>query len=96
MVAPNREIANSNIFSSTLAMSNPVELKVVSENIQMSVPRGRFIISNTSSRASSMLSKASSIEYLACIEAQNTDPNWANRTKKELFRLSYVTPLGRS
>jgi len=39
MVVPNREIANSNIFTSTLAMSNPVESKAGSENVPMGAPR---------------------------------------------------------
>ena len=39
-----------------------------------------------------MLSKASSIEYSAHIEAQSIDSNWANQTEDELFQLSYVTP----
>ena len=28
------------------------------------------------------------------MEAQNADPNWANQTEVELFKLSYTTPLG--
>ena len=61
----------------------------------MRAPRGRFNISSTNlSRESSMLSKASSIKYSAYIEAQSADPNWANQTEEELFRLSYAMPLG--
>ena len=95
MVVPNREIANSNIISSTLAMFNSVKSKVISKDIQMGVPRGKSNVSNTSSRASSMMSKASSIKYSAHIEAQSADSNWANQTKEDLFRLLYATPLGR-
>jgi len=76
IVAPNREIVNSNISFSTLAMSNLLESKAVSENIQMGTPRGRATVSSMNlSRELSMLSKASSIEYLTCIEAQSTDLN---------------------
>jgi len=28
------------------------------------------------------------------MEAQNVDPNWANQTEVELFRLLYTTPSG--
>ena len=28
------------------------------------------------------------------MEAQSADPNWANQTEEELFRLSYAIPLG--
>ena len=28
------------------------------------------------------------------MKAQSADPNWANQTEEELFRLSYMTPLG--
>ena len=38
MVVPNREIANSNISTYTLAMSYPVESKVNSEDIQIRAP----------------------------------------------------------
>jgi len=39
-----------------------------------------------------VLSKASSVEYTAYIEAQNNDSSWANQTEDEFFQLSYVTP----
>jgi len=41
-----------------------------------------------------MLSKVSFIEYSAHMEAQSADPNWANQTENELFRLSYTMSLG--
>ena len=93
MVAPNREIVNTNLFTTTLAMSDPAESKGVSEDIQMDAPRGRSTIASTnSSRELSVLSKASSIEYSAHMEAQSANPNWASQTKDELFKLSYTTP----
>ena len=61
----------------------------------MGTSRDRSNISSTSSRVSSMLSKTSFIEYSACIKAQSADPNWANQTEEKLFRLFYITPLGR-
>ena len=95
IVAPNREIVNSNILSSTSAISNPVKSKVVSEDIQMGASRGRSNVSSTNlSRESSMLSKASSIKYSAHMEVQSANPNWANQTEEELFRLSHIMPLG--
>jgi len=96
MVVPNREIANSNISTYTLAMSYPVEFKVNSENIQIEALRDRSNITSTNlSRESSVLSKASSIEYAAHMEAQSADFNWANQTKKKLFKLSYMIPVER-
>ena len=95
MVAPNREIANINSFTIPSTMSNPADSKGVSEDIQMGAPRGRSAIASAnSSRESSVLSKASSIEYSARMEAQSVDPNWANQTEDKLFQLSYATPKG--
>jgi len=57
-------------------MSNPIEFKVVSKNIQMGAPRDRTNVSSlNSSRESSMLSKASFIDYSTHMEAQSADPN---------------------
>ena len=39
------------------------------------------------------MSKASSIKYSAHMEVQSANPNWANQTEDELFKLSYVTPV---
>ena len=95
MVAPNRKIANTNLFTTTLVMSNPAESKDVSKDIQIDAPRNRSTIASTnSSIESSVLSKAFSIEYSACMETQSADPNWANQTKDELFKLLYMTPNG--
>ena len=59
----------------------------------MNALKGRFAITSVnSSTESSVLSKASSIEYLAHIEAQSIDLNWASQTEYELFQLLYVTP----
>ena len=75
-------------------MAKPLESNTISEDVQMSSPRDKTIISSTNiSRELSMLSKVSSIEYLTHIEAQSNDSNWANQTDEELFRLSYVIPL---
>ena len=75
MVAPNKEITNINSFT-TSAMSNLTNSKGISEDIQMGALRGRSTVASTkSSRVLSMLSKASSIEYAAHIEAQNIDFN---------------------
>jgi len=70
------------------AISNPIESKVISKDIQIGALRGKTNVSSmNSSRELSVLSKASSIEYSAHMEAQSADPNWANQTKEELFRL---------
>jgi len=95
MVASNREIANTNIFTTTSAISDPVESKGVSENIQIDASRGKSAIASTNSlRELSVLSKVSSIKYLAHMEAQSTDSNWASQIKDELFKLLYMTPKG--
>ena len=45
----------------------------------MDAPRGKANVSSMNlSRELSMLSKASSIEYLTYIEVQSTNLNWAN------------------
>ena len=76
MVAPNREIVNTNLFTTTLVMSDPAESKGVSEDIRMDAPRDRSTIASTNlSRELSVLSKASSIEYSAYMEAQSANPN---------------------
>ena len=65
IVASNKEIANSNISSSTSAIFNSLESKAISEDIQMDAFRDKATISSiNSSRESFMLSKVSSIEYL--------------------------------
>ena len=69
MVVPNKEIVNLNILSSSLAVSNPLESNTISKDVQMSGPRSRTTVPSTnSSRESSVLSKAFSIEYLTHIE----------------------------
>jgi len=51
-------------------MSNLINSNGISEDIQISAPRGRSAITSAnSSRVSSMLSKAFSIEYAAHMEA---------------------------
>ena len=76
MVVSNREIANTNLFASTSAMSNPCDINGVLEDINMNAPRGRTIIASTNfSRDSFVLSKVSSIEYYNYMKAQNNDPN---------------------
>ena len=70
IVVSNREIANRNIIPSILAMSNPLESKVVSEDIQIGALKGRTTISSMNSlRESSVMSKVSSIEYATHVEA---------------------------
>jgi len=65
----NREFANINSFTTSSAISNLIDSNGVSEDIQMGVPRGRSAITSAnSSRASSMLSKAFSVEYTAHIK----------------------------
>ena len=69
MVVPNKEIVNLNILSSSSAVSNPLESNTISKDVQMSGPRSRTTVPSTnSSRESSVLSKAFSIEYLTHIE----------------------------
>ena len=95
MVAPNREIVNINPFITSSAVSNLANSNCVSEDIQMGALRGRSTVTSMNlSRELSVLSKASSVEYTACIEAQNNDPSWANQTEDELFQLLYVTSKG--
>ena len=51
-------------------MSNPLESKVVSEDIQIGALKGRTTISSMNSlRESSVMSKVSSIEYATHVEA---------------------------
>jgi len=60
-------------------MFNLKNSNFVSEDIQMGTPKGKStIVSANSLRESSMLSKASSIEYTTYIEAQSNNPSWAN------------------
>ena len=95
MVTPNREIANINPFITSSAMSNLADSNCVSEDIQMGALRGRSTVASVnSSRELSVLSKASSVEYTARMEAQNDDPSWANQTEDELFQLLYATLKG--
>jgi len=76
MAAPNREIVNINLFTTTSAISDPAESKGVSKDIQMDAPGSRSTIASmNSSRELLVLYKASSIKYSAHMEAQNTKPN---------------------
>jgi len=76
MVVLNREIANLNTSSLFSAMYNPHEPNTIPENIQISAIRDRTtIFSMISSRESSVISKASSVEYSAHMKAQSADPN---------------------
>jgi len=70
IVVLNREIANFNTSSLSSAMSNSHESNAISENIQIGALRsGTTVSSMNSSRESSMISKASFVEYSACMEA---------------------------
>ena len=61
----------------------------------MGALRGRSrVVSMNTLRESSIYSNASSIEYAACMEAQNKNSNWANQTEVELFELFYISPKG--
>ena len=63
MVVSNRKITNSNIFTSTSAMSNPVKSKTSFEDILMGALRGKSIVSSTnSSRESFILIKESGLD----------------------------------
>ena len=96
IIVPNREIANSNISTYTSAMSYLVESKVDSDDIQIGASRGRSNVASTNlSRESSVLFKASSVEYIAYIKVHSTNFNWANQTEEKLFKLSYVMPIER-
>jgi len=93
MIVPNKEIANINSLITSSVMSNLANSNYISENIQMGALRDRSTVTSVNSlRELSVLSKASSVEYTAYIEAQNNDSSWANQTEDELFQLSYVTP----
>ena len=68
MVVSNRKIVNSNIFTSTSAMSNPVKSKTSFEDILMGALRGRSIVSSTnSSRESFILFKVSRLKKVDLI-----------------------------
>ena len=76
IVVPNREIANINPFITLSTMSNLTDFNKVSEDIQMGALRDRYrVISINTSRELSMYSITSSMEYAACMEAQNKDSN---------------------
>ena len=73
---PNRKIANSNISTYISAISYPIESKVNSNDIQIEASRGRSNIASTNLlRESSVLFKASFVEYIAHIEVQSTNFN---------------------
>ena len=69
---PIRDIANTNNFPFHLAMSNPIEIKNISENVNIDVPRGRSTtLSPNSSRVSFIYSDLLSQLYTDRIEVEN-------------------------
>ena len=92
MVVPNREIVNTNYFLTTSAMSNSVEAKCISENINIDKPRGRStLISRNMSRVVSVHSDLLSIPYIEQIENQSNNSSWFNQTEQKNFQLSYIS-----
>ena len=78
IVAPNREIVNKYPFIFSSAMSNQVEIKNISKDINMDKLRGRSSIqSKAISRVMLAFSTTFLQPYVNRIEAQNNNPDWA-------------------
>jgi len=74
MVVPNREIANTNHFLTTSAISNLVEAKYILENIYINEPRGRSTLTSRNIlRVMSAHSDLLSIPYIEQMENQNNN-----------------------
>jgi len=72
MGVPIRDIANTNSFPFHSAISNPIEINNISEDININVPRSRSTISSpNSSKESSIYSDLSSQLYANRMEVEN-------------------------
>jgi len=85
MVACNRESANIYSFPFFSAMSHPVEVNNISEDINIDELSGRSKSSSiNSSRESSTHSDISFVPYVDRIETQSKGPSWVNQTKTDV------------
>ena len=76
-----------------LAMSNPVEVNYILENINMDELRGRSMTSSRNiSRALLAHLDISLIPYIENMEIQSNDYFWFNQTKQKNFQLLYISP----
>ena len=90
MGASIREIVNTNNFPFHSAMSNPIEINNISEDVNMDVPRSRSTaLSPNSSRESSTHSDLSSQLYADRMEAENEKLPWDEQVESQNFQLSY-------
>jgi len=90
MGVPIRDIANTNNFPFHSAMSNPIEINNISENVNMDVPRSRSTaLSPKSSRESSTHFDLSSQLYADRMEAENEKLSWDKQVEFQNFQLSY-------
>ena len=90
MSAPIRDIVNINEFIFNSAISNPIEINNIFENVNMDIPRGRSImLSWNSSRESSTHSDLSSQLYTDKIEVENKKLSWEEQVEFQNFQLLY-------
>jgi len=97
MVAPNRELANTQFPFDISSTSNPQAHLNKAMDMDMDTPRGWSANSSTNnSRESSMHSSVSSIAYADRVQALNNSPSWADQVKssesQEEITLSYANP----
>ena len=86
MGAPIRDIANTNNFPFRSAMSNPIEINNISEDVNMDVPRSRSTaLSPSSSRESSTHSDLSYQLYADRMEAENEKFSWDEQVESQNF-----------
>ena len=93
MIAPIREIANTNNFSTTSAISIPNKCNDISKDICINASRERSnMLSLNWSKRSLAHSSISSISYEIKIKAQSNYPIWIKHIEAEIFNLSYMLP----
>ena len=95
MVAPNRELANTQFPFDISSTSNPQAHLNKAMDIDIDTPRGRSANPSTNnSRESSTHSSVSSIAYADRVQALNNSPSWADQVKssesQEEITLSYA------
>ena len=85
-----RDIVNINKFLFNSAMSNPIEINNISENVNIDIPRDRFImLSWNSSKESFTHSDLSSQLYANRIEVENKKLSWEEQVEFQNFQLLY-------
>ena len=97
MVAPNRELANTQFPFDISSTSNPQAHLNKAMDMDIDTPRGWSANSSTNnSRESSTHSSVSSIAYADRVQALNNSPSWADLVKssesQEEITLSYANP----